>query len=118
MAVYQWKANSNAAPFFSDPSEGFTEAQAPMEALRKVVEDYSHPLGLFSAVILEPSPKNPVLARYMSARAATQERAPGGVYKWEGNDLYVNGVKMPLQEEVFEEVNNGKAMGESKGSVL
>lgn len=107
MAVYQWKANSNAAPFFSDPSEGFIEAQTPMEALRRVVESYHHPLGLFSAVILESSPRNPVLARYMSARAATQERAPVGVYKWIGNDLYVSGVKIPLEEEIFEEVGNG-----------
>lgn len=104
MTVYQWKANSNAAPFFSDPSEGFTEAQTPMEALRKVVESYDHSLGLFSAVVLEPSPKNPVLARYMSARAATQEKAPAGVHKWVGDDLYVDGVKIPLQEEIFEEV--------------
>ena len=29
MNTYQWKANSNAAPFFSDPSDGFIEAESP-----------------------------------------------------------------------------------------
>jgi len=74
MTTYQWKANSNSAPFFSDPSEGFIEADDPMTALRKVVSDYEHSCGFFSAVILEPTPENPVVARYLSARAATVER--------------------------------------------
>lgn len=105
MNIYQWKANSNAAPFFSDPSDGFVEAEAPMEALKKVVAEYDHPRGLFSAVVLEPSPKNPVLARYLSRRAATQMKAPCGLTKWEGDNLYVGGKLIPLErEEVFEEV--------------
>ena len=104
MPVYQWKANSNAAPFFSDPSDGFIEARTPMKALKEVVENYDHSCGLFSAIILDPSPKNPVLARYLSRRAATQNNAPVGLTKWEGNKLYVNGKEIPLVEEVWEEV--------------
>jgi len=106
--TYQWKANSNSAPFFSDPSEGFIEADNPMAALRKVVSDYKHSCGLFSAVILEPTPENPVVARYLSARAATVGKAPSGLTQWKGDDLYVDGVKIPLVEEVFEEVSDGQ----------
>jgi len=102
MKTYQWKTNSNAAPFFSDPSEGFIDADNPMDALRKVVSNYKHPAGIYSAAILKPTPENPVVARYLSARAATAEKAPTGLTKWEGNDLYVDGVKIPLAEEVFE----------------
>lgn len=104
MNTYQWKANSNAAPFFSDPSEGFIEAESPMAALRKVVKDYDHSCGLFSAVILEPTPENRVLARYLSKRAATQVKAPCGLTRWEGDRLFVNGVEIPLEESIFEEV--------------
>lgn len=109
MLTYQWKANSNAAPFFSDPSEGFIEAATPMDALKKVVAEYDHPCGLFSVAIYEPSPENPILARYLSIRAATQAKAPIGLTKWEGDILYVNGKKIPLAEkEVWEDLTQGK----------
>lgn len=104
MKTYQWKANSNAAPFFSDPSEGFIDAEGPMEALKKVVADYTHPCGLYAATILEASPDNHVLARYLSNRAATQAKAPNGMTKWEGDTLYVNGKEIPLRDELWEEV--------------
>lgn len=104
MPTYQWKANSNAAPLTSDPSEGFIDADSPMDALREVVASYDHPLGLYSAVILEPTPENSVVARYLSARAATVRKAPVGLTKWEGDDLYVDGVRVTPAEEIFEEV--------------
>jgi hypothetical protein len=104
MNIYQWKANSNAAPFFSDLSEGFMEEESPMAALRKVVKNYNHPCGLFSAVILEPTPENRVLVRYLSKRAATQDKAPCGVTRWDGDRLFVNGVEIPLEESIFQEV--------------
>lgn len=106
MPTYQWKANSNAAPFFSDTSEGFIDDETPMDALEKVVSEYDHPCGLFAVVILEPTPANKILARYLSKRAATQDKAPCGLTKWAGDNLYVDGKLIPLVDEVYEEVKH------------
>ena|SRR6266567_956656 len=43
-------ANSFAAPFFSDTTEKFVEAETAEEALRTFAESYTHPAGLFAAV--------------------------------------------------------------------
>ena len=104
METYQWKANSNAAPFFSDSSEGFINAESPMEALHKVVAGYTHPCGLFAATISLPTPENPVVARYLSARAATAEEAPSGLTKWVGDILYVDEIEIPASKEIYEKV--------------
>ncbi|GAG66938.1 unnamed protein product, partial [marine sediment metagenome] len=53
METYQYRTNSNAAPFFSDPGDGFIEAETPMEALKDVVANYSHDCGLYSATIVK-----------------------------------------------------------------
>ncbi|MBN2459082.1 hypothetical protein JXB28_02260 [Candidatus Woesearchaeota archaeon] len=100
--VYQWATNSNAAPFFSDTDIGFIKATDPMSALEEVVNNYDHPCGLYAAAILEPSPKNPVLARYISARAATIESAPNGEHVWRQGGLYVNGKKVRERKERYE----------------
>ena len=100
--VFQYVTNSNAAPFFSDTDSGFIEARNPMEALVKVVKNYKHPAGLFSAVIKEPTPENRILARYLSVRAATREAAPCGLTEWREDGLYVNGKKVPERQEVYE----------------
>ena len=100
--VYQWFANSNAAPFFSDTSSGFIEATDPMSALKQIVENYDHPCGLYAAVIKEPTPKNPVVARYLSDRAATLDTAPSGMVEWKGDELYVSEKKMPNKKGFFE----------------
>jgi len=99
--VFQYHTNSNAAPFFSDSSEGFIEATDPMAALKKVVQDYEHPAGLLAAEIREPTPKNPTLAVYLSAKAATSEAAPCGLSKWKQDGLYVNGKKVPERQETY-----------------
>lgn len=44
-------ANSFAAPFFSDTSHGFKEAESPEKALKLFAESYSHPCGLYSAIV-------------------------------------------------------------------
>lgn len=48
-----YRANSKAAPFFSDTSEGYVEAKNAIEAAHKVRKDYSHPCGLFALNIYE-----------------------------------------------------------------
>jgi len=44
-------AQSFAAPFVSDDSEKYVEAEDEVEALTRFVDSYSHPMGLYSAVI-------------------------------------------------------------------
>lgn len=41
--------NSNAAPFVSDKSEQFVEAENAEVALNLAIQEYSHPCGLYSA---------------------------------------------------------------------
>jgi hypothetical protein len=60
---------------------------------------------LFAAVIKEPSSGNPVLARYLSARAATQVAAPCGMTKWEEDGLYVDGKRIRDRNEIYELVD-------------
>lgn|SRR3989344_1167288 len=100
--VYQWITHSNAAPFVSDRETGFIEATSPKAALEQIVKSYKHPAGLFSAAVLEPSPANPVLARYMSARATTAYNAPTGLTAWRDDGLYVDGKKVPERQEAYE----------------
>ena len=46
-------ANSFAAPFFSDSSTSFVEAETPEAALKKFAADYKHPCGLYAASAYE-----------------------------------------------------------------
>ena len=73
-----------------------------MEALKKVVVNYKHSCGLYAATIHEPSPKNPVLARYLSPRAHTQCKAPCGLHRWDGDTLTVNDKEQPALDEIYE----------------
>jgi hypothetical protein len=73
-----------------------------MQALKKVVGNYSHPAGLFAAMICEVSEKNPVLARYLSGRANTGDKAGSGTHQWKGEDFYFNDRKMPTLPESWE----------------
>jgi len=104
MNTYQYVTNSNAAPFLSDTYEGFIEAATAIDALRKVVDEYKHPCGLFAAVIKLPTVENTVVARYLSNRAVTQESAKCGLCKWEGDNFYLNGELMPLRCEKWEDL--------------
>jgi hypothetical protein len=100
--TYQYVTNSNAAPFVSDTDSGFIESADPMSALEEIVQNYRHPAGLFAAVIKAPTPKNPVLARYLSARAATQESGGCGSHEYKEDGLYVNGKKVQEKKERYE----------------
>jgi hypothetical protein len=48
-------ANSFAAPFVSDSSTDFVQADAPLDALKKFVADYKHPAGLYFAALFASS---------------------------------------------------------------
>lgn len=104
MTTYQFKTNSNAAPFCSDTYSGFINADTPMDALRMVVKYYSHPAGLYSATIHECSPENKLLARFLSSKANTSVKAGAGVHQYKAGELYVNDVKAPVLPEVYEEL--------------
>jgi hypothetical protein len=106
--VYQWVTRSNAAPFVSDTDSGFIESTDPMSALEKIVKSYRHPAGLFSAAVLLPTPENPILARYLSSRAATQDAAPCGMSQWKQDGFYVDDKKVPEKKEAYELVKGGR----------
>jgi hypothetical protein len=48
MPEYFVTARSFAAPFFSDTSEEYVEAQNVRQAMELFTEDYSHPGGLYA----------------------------------------------------------------------
>ena len=99
MNMYHYKTTSNAAPFVSDTATGFIDGETPMEALRKVVNNYTHPCGLFAAGISECSVAMTLLARYLSPKAAIQHHAGSGTYRWKNGKLFVNDVEQPMLKE-------------------
>ena len=70
-------ANSGAAPFFSDTSKQFVEADTPELALEAFKDAYSHPCGLYSAVVWQDAnayeKKAEALATYLSEKAKKAE---------------------------------------------
>lgn len=93
---------SNAAPFFSDTDSVYVKAPDAMAALRKAIADYDHPCGLFAAGALDSDGE--MRARYLSSRANTARKAPGGLTEWRGKNLYVNSKKQPTHPECYEVV--------------
>lgn len=49
MTEFFIQANSFAAPFFSDTSNGYQEGVSAEDALERFTEQYTHPYGLFAA---------------------------------------------------------------------
>lgn len=75
-------AESFAAPFVSDASEHYIEAETPKEALEKLAEEYDHSCGLYSAACYESAEvyfnKEEPLAKWLcnfelAKRSATKE---------------------------------------------
>lgn len=81
---------------------GFVQSTNAMAALKEVVGSYARPSRVFSAEIMAPTSERQVLARFLSARAATQEAAPSGEATWKEDGLYVDGKKVPERPEVYE----------------
>lgn len=79
MEFFVW-ANSNAAPFFSDESTGYVDADDPTSALAIFVNDYSHPAGLYAANVYASADayhkKEAPLAMFVCDRASAREGLP------------------------------------------
>lgn len=84
-------ANSFAAPFFSDSSNGYEKGETPKEALASFVKSYTHPAGLYSAKVYESADAyhkgQEAVATYLSnheiaLKEATKDK---GVYSYMGN---------------------------------
>lgn len=71
MREYYVVTNSFAAPFFSDTGELFVCGDTPGDALKKTIDDYTHPRGLFAAAI------------YEDANAVAKGHAP--LMRWQSN---------------------------------
>jgi hypothetical protein len=74
MREYFIRANSFAAPFFSDTSEEFVKAPSAQKALDYFVANYKHPCGLYAARAYASADlyhKNPqdFIAEYLSQEA-------------------------------------------------
>lgn len=83
---------------------GFVEAADPLSALELAVNSFEDPWDLYLTEIRELSIKNPVVARYLSRRAATEEETKPGRYEWRGDGLYNLNTrrKIPAQPERYE----------------
>ena len=49
MKEYFVVTNSFAAPFVSDTDEQYVKGKSPKDALKKIVQNYTHPCGLYAA---------------------------------------------------------------------
>lgn len=83
-------ANSFAAPFFSDTSEHWVEANSPKEALEKFADEYDHPCGLYAASCYQDANaklKGVVpLAEWLSNHElAKQKNPPSDRYSYKNN---------------------------------
>ena len=75
-------ANSFAAPFVSDQSESFEDAESPKKALESFVARYSHPARLFAADCYESATDfhkgKPPLARWLCNHEIALQKATKG----------------------------------------
>lgn len=103
---YFIRANSFAAPFFSDESSGYVTASTPEEALEKYAMEYKHPCGLYAAACYDSADalhkgKEP-LARWLSNHEQEKQRITKGMgsYSMLGHapgDFEINGVRHKIK---------------------
>lgn len=95
MREYYIEANSFAAPFFSDASHAYVEADGPAAALERFASDYSHPCGLYAAVAHSSADARnkgeAPLARWLSNQAQMLEGVTGTVRMDEPGKGEING---------------------------
>jgi hypothetical protein len=93
-------ANSFAAPFFSDDSTSFIEANSPREALESFASNYKHPCGLYAAVCYRDAnarekgekPLAKWLCNHEAEKMALTEKLAGYSYMGNGpGDFTING---------------------------
>ena len=99
--LFKYQAKTGVLPPEFTTYTGHIRSTGPMAALEELVSSFANPSRVFSAEIRAPTLGQPVLARYLSARAATQEAAPSGA-RWREDGLYVDGKKVPERPEVYE----------------
>ncbi|MBD3203689.1 hypothetical protein GF327_05300 [Candidatus Woesearchaeota archaeon] len=76
---YSYITCSFPAPFFGEENTGTISARNCMQALRMVFDNYSHPCGLYSALIMNPKThKN--LSQYKSSVQVTLDKVPDTHY--------------------------------------
>lgn len=101
-------ARSFAAPFVSDESDGYVEAETAGEALEKFAADYKHPCGLYAAEAWSSADhfhksggKDP-LARWLSNHEQAKMLAAGGQphsYLGHGpGNFEVNGKRVTVED--------------------
>jgi len=102
MTEFYFRANSNAAPFFSDTTQGFVSAYSAEEALLKVIGEYSHPMGLFAVSIYSSADAGikglPALATWRSEAAIKQALQLVGDYDDDDPGEYIGGGMDPRTE--------------------
>lgn len=78
MTEYFIRANSCAAPFFSDSSTAYIRAGSPRKALNKFAAKYDHPCGLYAAACYKSADAmykgEKALARWLSKKAKQVKR--------------------------------------------
>jgi hypothetical protein len=83
MSEFYIEANSFAAPFFSDQSHAYIEAETAAQALEQFAASYSHPCGLYAAVAYTSADARnkgeKPLARWLSNQAIRLEGVTGSI---------------------------------------
>lgn len=102
MPKYFVFANSFAAPFFSDPSTGYTTGDTPEDALRSFAESYNHPYGLYAAVLYESADAyhkkdHDPLCRWLCNEAAFLEGKVGSIRKEQDGHIFINDVEFVVE---------------------
>lgn len=82
MKEYFVKANSFAAPFFSDSSAVYVKGENPKKAMEKFVKEYTHPCGLYAANLYESADayhkQRKALVKYRSNEAEFMQKEKTG----------------------------------------
>lgn len=89
-------ANSFAAPFFSETSTEFQEADSPEEALEIFAENYKHPCGLYAAAAYQDATayhkRRSPLAKWLSKQAKWLDNKTGAIYCSIPGKIRINGI--------------------------
>jgi hypothetical protein len=101
------RANSFAAPFFSDESTHYVEADTPEAALEALAADYSHPAGLYAAVAYATADAfhkgEEPLAQWLCNKALliqeqTADKGAASIYSPDAEHVEISGEKFELAD--------------------
>lgn len=115
MQEFYIEANSFAAPFFSDRSIAYVEAQTAESALIQHAADYSHPCGLYAAAAYTSADARnkgeKPLARWLSNQAKRLEGVTGFVRMDAPGKGEINGEAVEIEDP-----KGGGIVSESPGA--